>query len=180
MTMLELDQVLVAPPGLGAEVLEHLEAQIESARRLLSCVLRQGQAVRARDVDGTLAQLAEIQAEMHRRVALDGERTTLLARAGAALGIAPGAFTAERLPALLGDAAPTGVARTAELRGLLEEIRREHELNRALMRQELTFLDHLTRLIGYEPGGGYARGAGETATLAPRPPAPHRVLDTRA
>jgi len=178
--MTTLDHVLVGPDGLGADLLEHLEAQIESARRLLGCVLRQGQAIRARDVDETLRQLAEIQAETHRRVMLDGDRTSLLLRAGVALGIAPGAVTAERLPALLGEAADSGRARTAELRGLLEEIRREHEINRALMRQELTFLDHLTRLIGYEPDGGYSRGAGETARIAPRPPGPHRVLDTRA
>jgi carbon storage regulator len=39
-------------------------------------------------------------------------------------------------------------ARSAELRGLLAEIAREHGITRALMRQELAFLDHLTRMIG--------------------------------
>ena len=44
--------------------------------------------------------------------------------------------------------------RSAELRGLLAEIAREHGINRALMRQELAFLSHLTRLVGGEPEGG--------------------------
>ena len=47
--------------------------------------------------------------------------------------------------------AATARERSAELRGLLEEIAREHGINRALMRQELAFLDHLMRLVGGEP-----------------------------
>ena len=47
--------------------------------------------------------------------------------------------------------------RSAELRGLLAEIAREHGINRALMRQELTFLDHLIRLVGAPPEGGVNR-----------------------
>jgi hypothetical protein len=50
--------------------------------------------------------------------------------------------------------------RSAELRGLLSEIEREHAINRALMRQELSFLEHLTRMlgggaesVGYRPPG---------------------------
>ena len=42
---------LVRSPGLGDDVVAHLDAQIASARRLLSAVLRQGQAIRAREVD---------------------------------------------------------------------------------------------------------------------------------
>ena len=45
-------------------------------------------------------------------------------------------------------------SRSAELRGLLAEIAREHGINRALMRQELTFLDHLIRMVGESPDGG--------------------------
>ena len=45
---------------IGAEVLEHLQAQIVSARRLLECILRQGVAVRAREVDGVLASMTEM------------------------------------------------------------------------------------------------------------------------
>jgi hypothetical protein len=70
--------------------------------------------------------------------------------------------------------------RSAELRGLLSEIAREHGINRALMRQELAFLSHLTRLLGQEPEAGYARpGAGQT-TSAPTAPAVYRALDLQA
>jgi hypothetical protein len=64
--------------------------------------------------------------------------------------------------------------RSAELRGLLAEIAREHGINRALMRQELAFLDHLVRLIGQEPEVGYGR----TGTDQPTPM--HRVVDAQA
>ena len=65
----------------------------------------------------------------------------------------------------------------AELRGLLAEIAREHGINRALMRQELAFLAHLTRLLGQR-----ARAAATPPERRPAPAAPpaHRVLDLQA
>ena len=57
-------------------------------------------------------------------------------------------------------------------------IAREHGINRALMRQELAFLAHLTRLIGHEPEAGYAQPG--TGTAQPTAPALHRVLDLQA
>jgi hypothetical protein len=66
--------------------------------------------------------------------------------------------------------------RSAELRGLLAEIAREHGINRALMRQELTFLSHLTRLIGQEAEPGYSPpNAGRQAA-----PSAYRALDLQA
>ena len=64
---------------------------------------------------------------------------------------------------------------SAELRGLLAEIAREHGINRALMRQELTFLAHLTRVLGQEPEPGYRPPGGTGAT-----PPSHRALDLQA
>ena len=63
-------------------------------------------------------------------------------RAGAALGVPATEVTLERaLPRWSRPAPPTRRAqRSAELRGLLAEIAREHGINRALMRQELAFL----------------------------------------
>jgi len=73
-------------------------------------------------------------------------------------------------------------ARSAELRGLLAEIAREHGVNRALMRQELAFLDHLTRLIGAEPQTGYRppAPAGSSPAAARPSSSPHRVLNVQA
>ena len=67
-------------------------------------------------------------------------------------------------------------------RRLLNEIQREHIVNRALMRQELSFLDHLVRLVGAEEEPGY-RPPGELHGNGARASAPaqtHRVLDLRA
>ena len=164
----------------AAEVLTHLEAQIVSARRLLECILRQGASVRAREVDGVLAAMTEIQAEMAARSRLEGERAALLTRAGTALGLQPAGVTLDALAQLMAPAeADLARAHSAELRGLLAEIAREHGVNRALMRQELSFLDHLTRLIGHEPQAGYRPPAPAGTTTANRP-APHRVLDLQA
>ena len=165
--------------AIGAEVLDHLQAQIISAQRLLECILRQGVAVRAREVDGVLAAMTEIQAEMGARSRMEHERAALLTRAGAALGLNPAGVTLEAITQLMAPAeGELARARSAQLRGLLAEIAREHGVNRALMRQELAFLDHLMRELGGELDTGYAppaNGAGR-----PTPRVPFRTLDLEA
>ena len=63
------------PSPLGDAVLAHLQVQLESAGALLAAVLAQGRAIRARDVQGVLARLADIQGESERRGRLETERT---------------------------------------------------------------------------------------------------------
>ena len=82
---------------LEAELLVHLDTQINSARHLLKLVLAQGAAIRERDTDAVLARLADIQSEMVRRGTLEQERTALLQRAGMALGVPATSVTLERL-----------------------------------------------------------------------------------
>jgi hypothetical protein len=142
---------------MAAGVLAHLDAQMDSARRLLGAVLEQGAAIRAREVSDVLRTMTDIQAEMSGRGRLERERTDLLTRAGHTLGLAPEAVTLEALVTLMGpEEAQAARRRSAELRGLLAEIAREHGVNRALMRQELAFLEHLTRMIGGGDAGAYA------------------------
>jgi hypothetical protein len=173
----------VINPMLEAELLAHLDNQISSARLLLRQVLAQGEAIRARDVERVLAKLSEIQTEMGRRGRLEQERAQLLQSAGALLGVAAPHVTLERLCALITvEGARSARERSAELRGLLGEIAREHGINRALMRQELAFLSHLVRLVGAEPEGGYQPGgatAGQAGSTG-APPALHKTLDLKA
>jgi len=170
---------------LEAELLVHLDTQVNSAQRLLALVLGQGKAIRARDVDVVLAKLADVQTEMGRRGALEQDRAALLQRAGAALGLPAAQVTLEHLCVLVSPgAAETARQRSAELRGLLAEIAREHGINRALMRQELAFLAHLTRLVGQDTEPGYGRpataGGNGSAPSAPGGWAKYRALDLQA
>jgi hypothetical protein len=129
-----------------------------------------------------LAAMTEIQAEMGARSRMEAERAQLLQRAGTALGLNPAGVTLEAITRLMAPAeAELARARSAQLRGLLAEIARQHGVNRALMRQELAFLDHLTRLIGAEPQTGY-RPPGPAGTPASARPAAarHRVLNVQA
>ncbi|MDX6714516.1 MAG: hypothetical protein QOH30_1074 [Baekduia sp.] len=177
-----------APTAFGADVLRHLDAQIASARRLLDAVLRQGAAIRDRDVDAVLARLGEMQAEMERRSTLETDRVRILTQAGGGLGVAPHTVTLEALAQLLGEHEATAAkSRSAELRGLLAEVQREHIVNRALMRQELAFLSHLTRQLGVDGEDvGYRPprepGATMRATLDPaaQPVRMRRALDLEA
>jgi hypothetical protein len=152
---------MTAAPIAG-DVLAHLDAQLGSARRLLAQILRQGGAIRRRDVDGVLATMTDIQGEMASRGRLESERTALLWRAGGMLGIPAEAVTLSELTGLMDEAeADDARTRSAELRGLLGEVEREHAINRALMRQELSFLEHLTRMLGGMPdAGAYGPGPG--------------------
>lgn len=149
-------QVVAQDGILPAAVARHLELQIASAQKLLDLVLRQGAAIRERDVEAVLARLGDIQVEMAARESLERERTELIRRVAVRLGVEP---VEVGLSALASLAAPHEqerlLTRSAELRGLLAEVAREHGINRALMRQELTFLDHLLRISGEEsqPGG---------------------------
>ncbi len=173
--------LMPAPPvEIGTAVLGHLAEQLDSNRRLLDAVLREAGATRRQDVEGVLACLTEIQGEMDRRGQLETERAHLLIRAAGMLGRQPHEVTLDSLTSLM-EAAEGALARerSAELRGLLSEIQREHLVNRALMRQELAFLDHLVRLVGAEEEPGY-RPPGEQSAGRPAAPATHRVLDLRA
>lgn len=176
--------LMPAPPlEIGTAVLGHLADQLDSSRRLLDAVLRQGTATRRQDVEGVLACLTEIQGEMDRRGKLEEERAHLLIRCAGMLGHQPHEVTLESLASLMDPAdAQLARERSAELRGLLSEIQREHVVNRALMRQELAFLDHLVRLVGAEEQPGYRPpGEGPGHNGAPVSiMSTHRVLDLEA
>ncbi len=166
--------------GLGPALVAHLDDQLASTGRLLQIVLAQATAIRDRDVDTVLAAITEIQGEMDRRAALERVRAELLAHAGAQLGVPAHVVTLDAICSLI---PPTDAIaareRSAQLRGMLAEVGRQHQANRILMRQELAFLEHLTRLLGGEEHGAYAPpGAG--APAHPAAPNPHRVLDLQA
>jgi hypothetical protein len=178
----------MVPTAFGTAVLRHLDNQLASARRLLDAVLRQGTAIRARDVDGVLRRLAEMQGEMERRGQLERDRVQILTQAGSALGIPAHTVTLDALTQLLNaHEALAAKGASAELRGMLAEVQREHTVNRALMRQELAFLSHLTRQLGVEGEDvGYRPpsepGATMRATLDPaaQPVRIRRALDLNA
>jgi hypothetical protein len=164
--------------ALTTDVIAHLDAQLVSARKLLSIVLEQSAAIRRRDVQQVVALTGALQAELQRRALLERNRAQLLDRAGAHLGVSPTAVSMSLLDAVMDPArAPLAHARSAELRGILEEVQREHHVNRALMSQELAFLDHLLRLtdadrhLGYDAAGDHHRV--HPARLSSR----HRTLD---
>jgi hypothetical protein len=164
---------------LTRDLLAHLGTQLESARRMLAIVLEQATAIRQRAVPQVVRLATSLQTEMHRREVIEGERLQLLERAGTHLGVSPGDVSIAMLANLMDqESAAVARNRTAELRGMLLEIQREHTTNRALMQQELAFLDHLLRLAGN--AGGYDSG-GDQAKVRRRRPLMHRpVFDLEA
>ena len=150
--------------ALTAIVLAHLDAQLSSVRRLLGIVLEQGAAIRSRDVHTVVRLAGLLHGEVTRRQQIEHERLLLLERAGARLGVPAGLVTLTLLRAIMDPAgAELAELRSAELRGLIDDLRREHSCNRALMRIELSFLDHLMKSLaldggvhGYDPRGGTA------------------------
>jgi FlgN protein len=167
---------------LASDVLAHLDAQLASVQRLLEIVLEQGVAIRARDVHAVVRFAGLLHGELARRAVIEENRSALLERAGARLGIPAQAVTLSRLSVLLGTAAAELAAeRSARLRGLVEELRREHSCNRALMQLELSFLNHLMQSLALDAGvHSYdPRGFTSTGAEAARHGAP-RVLDLQA
>lgn len=155
---------------LAEDVLAHLHAQIASVQRLLEIVLEQGAAIRAREVHEVVRLAGLLHGELTRREQIERERTLLLNSAGARLGIEPGRVTVTLLSELMEpDTAQVVRERSARLQGLLDELRSVHACNRAVMRIELSFLDHLMQSLsldhsahGYDLRGtvdGNGRGA---------------------
>ena len=140
-----------------SRLLDHMRKQLESSRRLLEVVLNQNGAIRRQDVETVLASLADVQAEMAFRTRLELEREQILVSAATMHGIAPDSVDLETI---LQDAPAAEAAEarrmSAELMGLLLEIGRVHDQNRILIRQELTFLDHLMRVMSNTPQAGYS------------------------
>ncbi len=166
---------------LASEVLEHLYAQILSARRLLEIVLEQGAAIRARDVHNVVRLAGILRGEMGSRALLEEERTRLLERSGELLGLAPAEITLAELMTLMDEpGAQRAGALSAELRGLLHELQREHTCNRALMQVELGFLDHLLGMLSLDGVSGYDTRGSSTSITRPRPGGALHVLDLRA
>jgi flagellar biosynthesis/type III secretory pathway chaperone len=144
-------------------LIDHLERQLASARRLLQTVIAQRDAIRAQDVESVLARLAEVQQEMGRRMQLERERDVLLDQASTALRRPASDLTLEMILVLLpGDDAVQARALSAELRGTLSETARIHGQNRVLIRQELAFLDHLMRVLSGTPEGAYSAAGGSS------------------
>ena len=145
---------------LSDDVIAHLDAQLVAVRRLLQIVLEQGAAIRKRDVHDVVRLAGLLQAEMQRRKQLEDARVLLLERAGVRLGVTPGSVTLSLLEQVIDpDVVPAARSSSAELRGMLNVVQREHACNRALMHQELAFLDHLLRLV--DDGSGAYNSGGE-------------------
>jgi hypothetical protein len=133
---------------MGDAVLAHLQVQLESAGALLQACIAQYRAIRQRDVETVLARMADMQAESERRGRLERERTVLLGHAAGQLGIPAHTVTLDALATLLDPAtAQEARARSARLLGTLDELQRQHQVNRVLMKQELAFVEHLTRML---------------------------------
>lgn len=154
---------------LTQDVLAHLDAQIESARSLLELVLEQGAAIRARDVQTVVRLAGILRGEMGRRQLLEEERSRLLARAGERLGVAANEVTLAQLSTLMdASVGQRASARSAELRGLLHELQREHHCNRAIMQIELGFLDHLMGMLALDGVSGYDTHGSSKSITRPR------------
>lgn len=137
-------------------VVEHLEKQVASSRRLLGIVLAQGDAIRAQDVEGVLARVADIHAELLTRSRLELERSGLIADAAGRFAVDEDDVGIEHVLAGVSFAdADRARALSAELQGLLRETERTHRQNQVLVRQELTFLSHLMSILSGAPQGGY-------------------------
>jgi hypothetical protein len=181
MTGSPLSPAVLSGDPLAAEVIDHLGAQIASARGLLGVVLEQGAAIRAREVQAVVRLAGILRGEISRRQLIEEDRERLLSRCGERLGIGAHEVTLTRLQTLMSPAqAEQAGARSAELQGLLHELQREHATNRALMQIELGFLDHLLGMLSLDGVSGYDPRGSSTAITRPRPTGSLHVLDLKA
>jgi len=137
-------------------VVEHLERQAASSRRLLGIVLAQGEAIRSQDVERVLARLGDVQTEMVTRQRLELERDELLGETARRLGRPQDEITLDDI--LVGSPYPEAQrarSLSAEVQGLVREASQVHQQNQVLIRQELSFLAHLMSILSGAPQAGY-------------------------
>ena len=156
-------------------LIAHLEAQIASAERLLANVNAQTEAIKTQDISTLMARLGDVQGEINIRKQLELERERLIAAAAARRSLPREQVDLE---VLLEGAPPVEAAQaralSKHLKSVLEQVGRVHTNNRTLIRQELTFVDHLIRIITGQPQPGYSPG-GWAST-----PRPVSTMDARA
>lgn len=152
------------------ELLTHLEAQVASAERLLATVSAQTEAIKRQDVQTLLARLGDIQAELTVRKRLELERDRLINAASVRLQVPREQIDLDAM--LLGAPPETALrarALSTHLRAVLARVQQVHGSNRVLIRQELTFVDHLLREISGIPQAGYSPGGWTAPTTHHRP-----------
>jgi hypothetical protein len=151
-----------------SEILVHLQDQIASAERLLATVVAQTEAIKTQDVQALVARLGDVQAELNVRKRLELERDRLINAAALRRQVPPEAIDLEAmLEGLPAETAAQARALSAHLRRVLARVAQVHGSNRQLIRQELTFVDHLLRMLSGVPQAGYS--AEGWTTTAPRP-----------
>ena len=130
----------------------------------------QTEAIKTQNVQVLLARLGDVQAELTVRKRLELERDRLINAAAVRLQVPADQIDLEAM--LLGSP-PEQAARarglSTHLRAVLAEVQRVHGANRVLIRQELTFVDHLLRVVSGIPQAGYSAGGWTTTTTSHRP-----------
>jgi len=165
----------------GRELLIHLDEQHRSFERLHVALELQAQAIHDRDVDAVLRQSGLIEVEATFRGTVEARRQALLHRGAGLLGVDPRQVTLTDLCQLVeGDEAEEARGRSDRLIDLLEEVRRLHDVNRALLRQEIIFLEHLLSLSGRGGTNTYAAPRGARRRAAAEATAATHALDLQA
>ena len=130
------------------ELIPHLEAQIASAERLLATVVAQTEAIKRQDVQTLVARLGDVQAELGVRKRLELERDRLIGDAAHRRQVPPETIDLDAiLEGLPADEAAQARSLSAHLRAVLARVAQVHSSNRTLIRQELSFVDHLLRVL---------------------------------
>lgn len=135
----------------------HLDAQLQSAERMLGIIERQERAIADRDPAQIMACAADLNGELARRQGLEADRARLLADAGRRLGVQPEQVTLDAIVAgAPADDADAIRQRSHDLGAKLVELERRYEANRTLVRQELAFVDQMIDALGAgTDAGGY-------------------------
>ena len=137
-------------------------------------MIEQSAAIRDQDVETVLVKMAELQGEMVTRTQLEQERDGLIQSAATRLGVSRRRVDLDAMltlePQLDGQHARN---LSAELKGLVTETSRVHDQNRMLVRQELSFLDHLMRVLSGTPQSGYSATGSARRPRSPTPSTRH-------
>ena len=154
-----------------APLADQLARQAEAQRRLLSLARAQADALRRGDLNALRLITAEQESVLLDSGRLQRERADEAERLCASVGLAADASVDELAAALPPEQAADLMRESRTLGEAIAELRDANELNRELIEQELTLIDHLVRHVILGQPDGY----GERDVPAPT----RQLLDLR-
>ena len=148
-------------------LVNHMQQQVDSLRRMEQILDQQETAVRAGDTEAVLSTVSLIRDELMKRVELEQSRELIIEQWAKDLGCSTDEVTVSRLAASDSSRAPMLQSLSDQLHELAITVQAKQEYCRALLRSELQFVSHLVDAMYPGRNSGTYKPGSQVPSAAP-------------